>query len=134
LQAIYPFIRFCQFTSAFLGMGQFPSARACECCCTRGRAHSATCAAFVFHRNSFWQSALSNVKFDMSATKIISEIKKLPSAQQKKVFRFLEKLRDAQIKKAWDKEIARRLEEIDSGKVKPIPAEKVFAKLRAKYG
>ena len=61
-------------------------------------------------------------------------VKELPLAQQKKVFRFVEKLCDAQIKKEWDKEIARRLEEIDSGKVKLIPAEKVFAKLRAKYG
>jgi hypothetical protein len=69
----------------------------------------------------------------MSATEIISAIKKLPLAQQKKVFRFVGKLRDAQIKQAWDKEIARRLEAIDSGKVKLIPAEKVFAKLRAKY-
>lgn len=70
----------------------------------------------------------------MSAPEIISAIKKLPPSQQKKVFCFVEKLRDAQIKKAWGKEIARRLEEIDSAKVKPVPAEKVFAKLRAKYG
>jgi putative addiction module component (TIGR02574 family) len=70
----------------------------------------------------------------MSASQIISKIKKLPPTQQKIVFRFVEKLRDAQSKKAWDKEITRRLEEIDSGKVKLIPAEKVFAKLRAKYG
>jgi putative component of toxin-antitoxin plasmid stabilization module len=70
----------------------------------------------------------------MNANKIISEIKKLPLAQQKKVFRFVEKLRDARNKKAWDKKIVRRLKEIDSGKVKLIPAGKVFAKLRAKYG
>ena len=70
----------------------------------------------------------------MSATEIISAIKKLPPAERKKVFRFVEKLRDTQIKKAWKKEIARRLVEIDSGKVKLVPAEKVFAKLRAKYG
>jgi putative addiction module component (TIGR02574 family) len=30
----------------------------------------------------------------------------------------------------WDKEIARRLDEIDSGKVKGIPAEEVFERLR----
>ena len=69
----------------------------------------------------------------MSAVEIISEIKKLPATQQRKVFRLVEKLRDTQIKKEWDKEIARRLEEVDSGKVKLIPAEKIFAKLRAKY-
>ena len=70
----------------------------------------------------------------MSASEIIAAIKKMPPTERKKVFRFVEKLRDAQIKKEWDKEIARRLEEIDSGKVKLIPAEKVFAKLRAKHG
>jgi len=71
---------------------------------------------------------------DMSAVEVISKIKKLPLAEQKKVFRLVEKLRAAQVKKAWDKEIVRRVEEIDSGKVKTIPAEEVFAKLRAKYG
>jgi hypothetical protein len=70
----------------------------------------------------------------VSATEIISKIKKLPPAERRRVFCFVEKLRDAKIKKAWDKEIGRRLEEIDSGKVKLIPAVKVFAKLRAKYG
>lgn len=38
------------------------------------------------------------------------------------------------VEQAWEKEIARRVEEIESGKVKGIPAEEVFAKLRAKYG
>ena len=37
-----------------------------------------------------------------------------------------------EIERAWDKEIARRLEEIDSGKVKTIPAEEVFARIQAK--
>ena len=37
-----------------------------------------------------------------------------------------------EIEAAWDAEIARRLEDIDSGKVKGIPAEEVFARLRAK--
>ncbi len=34
---------------------------------------------------------------------------------------------------AWDAEIKRRVDEIRSGKVKGIPAEEVFAKLREKY-
>ena len=34
---------------------------------------------------------------------------------------------------AWDQEIKRRVDEIRSGKVKGIPAEDVFAKLRKKY-
>jgi len=32
---------------------------------------------------------------------------------------------------AWEAEIARRIEEMDAGRVEGIPAEKVFADLRA---
>lgn len=39
-------------------------------------------------------------------------------------------LPDAEVEKAWNEEISRRLEEIDSGKVKPVPAEEVFARIR----
>ena len=34
----------------------------------------------------------------------------------------------------WADEIERRLAEVDSGRVKPIPAEEVMARLREKYG
>jgi putative addiction module component (TIGR02574 family) len=44
----------------------------------------------------------------------------------------VDNLSTAEIESAWDKEIARRLEEIDSGKVKAIPAEEVFARIQAK--
>ncbi|MEZ0227658.1 MAG: addiction module protein [Planctomycetota bacterium] len=37
----------------------------------------------------------------------------------------------AEIERAWSKEIARRLRYFDAGRVKTIPAEQVFAKLRA---
>lgn len=37
-----------------------------------------------------------------------------------------------EIDRAWDEEIARRLEEIDSGKVKTVPAEKVFARIQTR--
>ncbi len=43
-----------------------------------------------------------------------------------------EELSTDEIKRAWDKEIARRIEEIDSGKVKAVPAEEVFARTQAK--
>jgi putative addiction module component (TIGR02574 family) len=36
-----------------------------------------------------------------------------------------------EIDEEWRVEIARRIEEIDSGAVQPIPAEQVFAELRA---
>ncbi len=35
---------------------------------------------------------------------------------------------------AWAEEINRRVEEMESGKVKGVPAEEVFRKLREKYG
>ena len=35
---------------------------------------------------------------------------------------------------AWEAEIARRVAELDAGLVECIPAEKVFAEMRAKYG
>jgi putative addiction module component (TIGR02574 family) len=34
----------------------------------------------------------------------------------------------------WDAEIARRIEQVDSGEVQCIPWETVMAELRAKYG
>jgi len=40
---------------------------------------------------------------------------------------------DKNVDAAWDAEIDRRVREIRTGKVKGVPAEEVFAKLRAKY-
>ena len=37
---------------------------------------------------------------------------------------------DPQVEAAWDEEIRRRIEEIDSGKANLIPAEEVFAEVR----
>jgi putative addiction module component (TIGR02574 family) len=34
----------------------------------------------------------------------------------------------AEVEAAWEEEIARRLEEVDSGKVATVPAEQVFAR------
>ena len=70
----------------------------------------------------------------MSGTEIISEIKQLPSARRRTVLRFVEELRVAETRNAWDKEAARRLGTIVLGKAKVVQTEKVFARLRAKYG
>jgi len=40
---------------------------------------------------------------------------------------------DADAEAAWDAELARRAEEIRSGRASGEPAEKVFSELRAKY-
>lgn len=37
---------------------------------------------------------------------------------------------DPAVEAAWDAEIKRRIEEIDSGKAKLVPAEEVFAEVR----
>ena len=37
---------------------------------------------------------------------------------------------DPEVEAAWDEEIRRRIEEIDSGKAKLIPAEEMFAEVR----
>jgi putative addiction module component (TIGR02574 family) len=40
----------------------------------------------------------------------------------------------AEVEQAWQVEVEKRVDEILSGRVKTIPAEEVFAKLRAKHG
>jgi putative addiction module component (TIGR02574 family) len=39
-----------------------------------------------------------------------------------------------EVQQAWQVEVEKRVDEILSGRVKTIPAEEVFAKLRVKYG
>lgn len=39
-----------------------------------------------------------------------------------------------EIDKLWSIEAEKRVKEIDSGKVKPIPAERVFKDIKEKYG
>ena len=40
---------------------------------------------------------------------------------------------DEEIEKLWAEEAERRIEDIDAGKTKLIPGDKVFAKIRKKY-
>ena len=39
-----------------------------------------------------------------------------------------------EVQQAWQVEVEKRVDEILTGRVKTIPAEEVFAKLRVKYG
>lgn len=39
-----------------------------------------------------------------------------------------------EVEAAWDEEIARRIREIDAGKVECVPWDSVMAELRAKFG
>jgi putative addiction module component (TIGR02574 family) len=45
-----------------------------------------------------------------------------------------EKISRKEWSQLWKTEALRRLEELESGKVKAIPGDKVMAELRAKYG
>jgi putative addiction module component (TIGR02574 family) len=72
--------------------------------------------------------------------KALESLMKLPRGGRKRVVvKVLESLhaegRQEQIDKAWEKEIVRRLDEIDSGKAKLVPWEVVKEKLeRRQYG
>jgi putative addiction module component (TIGR02574 family) len=41
---------------------------------------------------------------------------------------------DSGVDEAWAAEIDRRLQEIDSGEVEPIPGDEVFRRLRERFG
>ena len=68
---------------------------------------------------------------------VVNEARELsPQDQWKLVARLIheldpgDNLSEDEIEKAWDEEISHRLEEIDSGKVKAVPAEEVFARIQ----
>ena len=77
----------------------------------------------------------------MSATleQVTKEVRELsPQDRQELLARLIRDLEPEadgsppEIEAAWDVEISRRLAEIDSGKVKLVPAEEVFAKIQAR--
>ena len=79
----------------------------------------------------------------MSATleKVVEEARSLSLADRSALTRILIESLDAElpedaaeVEQAWQGEVEKRVEEIKSGRVKTIPAEEVFAKLRAKHG
>ena len=38
-----------------------------------------------------------------------------------------------EVEEAWKEEVERRIDEVESGKVKTIPGEEVFARMRERY-
>ena len=77
----------------------------------------------------------------MSATleQVTEKIRELSSDDRRQLLARLirelepvEQMDPAEIESAWDEEVGRRLEEIDSGKVMLIPAEEVFARIQAR--
>ena len=72
----------------------------------------------------------------MSVDDILQEVKTLTPEEQARLVDSLLVLMhrpDPAIDEAWAKEIDRRVHEIESGTVKLIPAEEVFAKYRQRH-
>jgi len=82
----------------------------------------------------------SSIVSDMSTiTEIESALEKLPLEAQREVAAWLESRLasqgfDAVAEDAWDAEIKRRIDDIDSGRVQGVPAEQVFARARRILG
>ena len=73
----------------------------------------------------------------ITAEKIRTELTSLSDSERAELAHFLihslDQGSDEDAETAWDAELARRAEEIKSGRASGEPAEKVFSELRAKY-
>ena len=73
---------------------------------------------------------------------LLEQALQLPADEREKIARALyESLADeeddedpAEVEAAWAEEIKRRVEEIRNGTVEMIPADEVFAEMRARFG
>jgi putative addiction module component (TIGR02574 family) len=79
----------------------------------------------------------------MKATleKVAEDALNLPPAERVALTRILIRALDgdppedsAEVEAAWQAEVEKRLDEVLSGRIQPVPAEEVFSKLRAKHG
>ncbi|MEN9361214.1 MAG: hypothetical protein RL095_2749 [Verrucomicrobiota bacterium] len=69
---------------------------------------------------------------------LTEEILALPSEDRaylaQRLLESLDAVPDPEIDRLWAEEIERRIDDLESGKTKAIPAEEVFAAVRARYG
>ena len=79
----------------------------------------------------------------MKATldKVAADALQLPTQDRAALAQILLHILDEQpagdpteVRRAWEAEVERRVDDILSGRVEEIPAEEALAKLRAKYG
>ncbi len=72
------------------------------------------------------------------ANKLLKKALSLPVTERAELagslIESLDSSKDKSVRAAWDAEIARRMEEIDSGKVKPIPIEQARRRLASAIG
>ncbi|MGB7547095.1 MAG: addiction module protein [Terracidiphilus sp.] len=77
-----------------------------------------------------------NLSMNRSAQEILEDARQLPPGEVNWLIENLLQEREggseAEIEAAWDGEIKRRLDEIDSGAVKLVPLEDVLARMDAK--
>ena len=70
----------------------------------------------------------------MTAAALEQRVLKLPPASRirlaEKILESVDDYVSPEIASSWEKEISRRLKEIESGNVKGVPADKVFAEAR----
>ncbi len=70
-----------------------------------------------------------------TAKRIITEAMNLSSSERAQIaeelISSLDELPDEEVEKAWQAEINRRIDEVESGKVQCVPWEQILEKLRA---
>lgn len=71
----------------------------------------------------------------MAIEKVLQEALALPSEDRARVLEALQESLepDEEWEKAWAAEARRRVKDLDEGRTRAIPAEEVFAKLRARF-
>ena len=71
----------------------------------------------------------------MSIETITEEALKLPAEERARLadtlVESLDPVDDPHIRQAWEQEIERRIADVESGRSKTVPAEEVFAEIRA---
>ena len=69
------------------------------------------------------------------AAEILEAALKLDEAERARLVEALsESLYGHDLGDEWESEIARRIEDVDSGKVTPVPGDQVFARLEKRLG
>jgi putative addiction module component (TIGR02574 family) len=70
-----------------------------------------------------------------AAENLKATLSSLPESDREELANFLLQSLDQEdtSQEAWDLELTRRLEEIETGRAKTVPADNLFRKLREKY-
>jgi putative addiction module component (TIGR02574 family) len=64
---------------------------------------------------------------------IVEAVLQLPPEQREEVINDLWASLDGDLGEEWEEEIQRRVQDVDAGRVKTIPAEEVFSRLEHRF-